>query len=70
MLITKAQDRADWRPSLPGARRSHTFTSWINGEKASEHSHPNYRKTGPLALQIHGGVVMKCEFRNMRIATP
>ena len=50
--------------------RGDTFSCWINGQKASGHTQPNYLKSGPLALQIHSGVVMKCEFRNMRIATP
>jgi hypothetical protein len=46
-----------------------TFTCYINGKKASQHTQPNYVKSGPLALQIHSKVVMKCEYRNIRIAT-
>jgi hypothetical protein len=45
-----------------------TFTCWINGRKASEYTDSRFSGTAPLGLQIHGGVEMKCEFRNMRIA--
>ncbi|HEY3839450.1 MAG TPA: DUF1080 domain-containing protein [Bryobacteraceae bacterium] len=45
-----------------------TFTCWINGKKASEYTDPKFSGAAPLGLQIHPGVVMKCEYRNMRIA--
>ncbi len=45
-----------------------TFTCWINGEKASEYTDPKFSGAAPLGLQIHGGVEMKCEFRNLKIA--
>ncbi len=45
-----------------------TFTCWINGEKASEYTDPKFPGAAPLGLQIHGGVEMKCEFRNVKIA--
>lgn len=45
-----------------------TFTCWINGEKASEYTDPKFSGAAPLGLQIHGGVVMKCEYRNIKIA--
>jgi hypothetical protein len=44
-----------------------TFTCWINGQKASEYTDPKFSGAAPLGLQIHPGVVMKCEYRNMRI---
>lgn len=50
--------------------RGTTFSCWINGKKASEYTDPKYAAAGPIGLQIHRGVVMKCEFRNMQIATP
>ncbi len=43
-----------------------TFTVWINGEKASEFTDAKYAAPGPLGLQIHGGLAMKVEFRNIR----
>jgi len=45
-----------------------TFTCWINNEKASEYTDPNFSGAAPLGLQIHGGVEMKCEYRNVKIA--
>jgi hypothetical protein len=45
-----------------------TFTCWINGKKASEYTDPKYSGAAPLGLQIHPGVEMKCEYRNLRIA--
>ena len=45
-----------------------TFTCWINGKKASEYTDAKFPGTAPLGLQIHPGVEMKCEYRNMRIA--
>jgi hypothetical protein len=45
-----------------------TFTCWINGQKASEYTDPKFTGPAPLGLQIHPGVVMKCEYRNIVIA--
>ena len=45
-----------------------TFTCWINGTKASEYKDPKFAGPAPLGLQIHPGVEMKCEYRNIRIA--
>lgn len=44
------------------------FTCWINGKPASEYDDEKFMGAGPIGIQIHGGVVMKCEYRNMRIA--
>jgi hypothetical protein len=45
-----------------------TFTCWINGQKASEYTDAKFSGAAPLGFQIHPGVVMKCEYRNIRIA--
>ena len=45
-----------------------TFTCWINGRKASEYTDAKFSGAAPLGLQIHAGVEMKCEFRNVKIA--
>jgi Domain of Unknown Function (DUF1080) len=45
-----------------------TFTCWINGQKASEYTDAKFSGAAPLGLQIHGGVEMKCEYRNLKIA--
>ena len=48
--------------------KGNTFTCWINGQKASEYTDAKFSGAAPLGLQIHPGVVMKCEYRNVRIA--
>jgi hypothetical protein len=45
-----------------------TFTCWINGTKASEYTNPKFSGAAPIGLQIHPGVVMKCEYRNIMFA--
>jgi hypothetical protein len=45
-----------------------TFTCWINDVKASEYTDPKFSGAAPVGFQIHGNVVMKTEFRNIRIA--
>jgi len=45
-----------------------TFMCWINGKNASEYTDKKFNGAAPLGLQIHGNVVMKCEYRNIRIA--
>ncbi|EDY19199.1 putative secreted glycosylhydrolase [Chthoniobacter flavus Ellin428] len=44
-----------------------TFTCWINGQKASEYTDPKFSGAAPIGLQIHPGVVMKCEYRDIKI---
>ncbi len=44
-----------------------TFTLWINGTQASQFKDANYAAPGPIGLQIHGGLAMKIEFRNLRV---
>jgi hypothetical protein len=45
-----------------------TFKCWINGKPASEYTDAKFSGAAPIGLQIHGGVVMKCEYRNIKIA--
>jgi hypothetical protein len=45
-----------------------TFTCWINGTQASEYTDEKFSGAAPLGFQIHPGVAMKCEFRNIKIA--
>ncbi len=45
-----------------------TFSCWINGTKASHYTNAKFSGAAPLGLQIHPGVKMKVEFRNIRLA--
>ena len=43
-----------------------TFTVWLNGEQVSRYTAPQPSEPAPIGLQIHGGLVMKVEFRDLR----
>jgi hypothetical protein len=43
-----------------------TFTVWLNGEQVSQYTNAAYGEPAPIGLQIHGGLVMKVEFRDLR----
>jgi len=43
-----------------------TFTVWLNGEQVSRYTSPAHKEPAPIGLQIHGGLVMKVEFRDLR----
>jgi hypothetical protein len=47
--------------------KDNTFTCWINGDKASQYTDDKYCDPAPLGLQIHQGVEMKTEYRNLKI---
>ena len=44
-----------------------TFTVWLNGEQVTQYTDAKYAAAGPIGLQIHPGLTMKVEFRNVRI---
>ena len=43
-----------------------TFTVWLNGEQVSQYKDATYAEPAPIGLQIHRGVMMKVEFRDLR----
>jgi len=43
-----------------------TFTVWLNGEQVSRYTNAKYAEPAPIGLQIHRGVMMKVEFRDLR----
>jgi hypothetical protein len=44
-----------------------TATVWLNGEQVSQYTNPKYAGPGPIGLQVHPGVQMKVEFRDVRL---
>ena len=46
--------------------RGDTFTVWLNGEQVSQYTDPKYSQAAPIGLQIHPGLSMTVEFRNLR----
>lgn len=55
----------DWNRIRVEARGD-TFTVWLNGEHVSTFTDPKYAEPAPIGLQIHGGLVMQVEFREIR----
>lgn len=55
----------DWNRIRVEARGD-TFTVWLNGEQVSRYTNPKYAAPAPIGLQIHAGLPMKVEFRNIR----
>lgn len=48
--------------------RGSTFTVSINGQPATHFTNEKSAGAAPLGLQIHGGLKMKVEYRNLRAA--
>jgi len=44
-----------------------TFTVWLNGEQVGQFKDARYPGGAPIGLQIHPGLKMKVEFRNIRL---
>ncbi|MFM7243820.1 MAG: DUF1080 domain-containing protein [Planctomycetaceae bacterium] len=55
----------DWNRIRVEARGD-TFTVWLNGEQVSSYTSAKYDGAAPIGLQIHAGLPMKVEFRNIR----
>jgi len=62
--IFKADDWNKFRIEAKGD----TFTVWLNGEQISQYTEARYAGGAPLGLQVHPGLKMKVEFRNLRAA--
>ncbi|HWB04575.1 MAG TPA: DUF1080 domain-containing protein [Verrucomicrobiales bacterium] len=62
----KLVKEGDWN-TYKLVAKGDTFTVWINGTQASQYKTDKYPGAGPIGLQIHGGLAMKVEFRNLKI---
>lgn len=54
-----------WNTIRLQAKGDH-FTVWLNGQEVVEYVNAKYANPGPIGLQIHGGLKMKVEFRNIK----
>jgi hypothetical protein len=43
-----------------------TFTVWLNGQQVAAYENKKYAAAAPIGLQIHSGVKMKVEYRNIK----
>ena len=59
--------RNEWNTYRVEARGT-VFTAWINGRQVSRYSNSTHAGLAPIRLQFHGGLKMKLEFRNLRLA--
>jgi len=57
----------DWN-TLRLQAKGPRFTIWLNGTQVVDYEDPNYAGPGPIGLQVHPGLKMKVEFRNVRAA--
>lgn len=48
--------------------RGPDFSVWINGQPASRYTDTKFTGAAPLGLQIHAGLKMKVEYRNLKLA--
>ncbi|MCX7872719.1 MAG: DUF1080 domain-containing protein [Verrucomicrobiae bacterium] len=64
--IEKVLKQGDWN-TIRLQAKGDTFTVWCNGIKVTEYTNPKYASPAPIGLQIHPGVKMKIEFRNIKI---
>lgn len=66
--LEKALRPGDWNKFRIEATGK-VFKVWLNGEKVTEYEDPKYKDAGPIGLQVHPGVSMKVEFRNLILKT-
>lgn len=59
----------DWN-RIRVAARGDTFTVWLNGVQVSSYTSGRHARPGPIGLQVHAGVPMKVEFRDIRALEP
>jgi hypothetical protein len=65
--IEKLFKADDWNRFKIEARGD-TFTVWLNGKQISQLTDARYNGGAPIGLQVHPGLKMKVEFRNIRLA--
>ena len=54
----------DWNKIRMEAKGDH-FLVWLNGEKVTDYTDSRFPNPSPIGLQIHPGLKMKIEFRNI-----
>ncbi|HLX60929.1 MAG TPA: DUF1080 domain-containing protein [Planctomycetota bacterium] len=54
----------DWNKIRIDARGP-KYKIWLNGTLVNEYESNEFNEPGPIGLQIHGGLIMKVEFRNV-----
>jgi hypothetical protein len=63
--VDKLLKAGDWN-TLRIEARGDTYKVFLNGTQVLTYQDPAFPNPGPIGLQVHGGVKMKIEFRNLR----
>lgn len=63
--VDKLLKVGDWNLIRFEAKGS-KFSTWLNGQKVLEYEDPAFPNPGPIGLQIHPGLKMKVEFKNIK----
>ncbi len=64
--VEEAMKAGDWN-TMKITAKGPVYTVEINGRKVSEYTSESASEKGPIGLQVHGGTLMKVEFRNMSV---
>ena len=56
----------DWN-KIKLQAKGDTFDVWLNGKKVVQYKDPRFPDPYAIGLQIHPGLKMKIEFRNIRL---
>jgi hypothetical protein len=62
--VAEVLKTGDWN-KMKITAKGPVYTVEINGRKVSEYTSESASEKGPIGLQVHGGTLMKVEFRNM-----
>ena len=47
--------------------KKNSYRIWLNGKLVYEYTSDNAPDKGPIGIQLHGGKVMRADFRNLEI---
>lgn len=64
--VDKLWKADDWNKVRLQAKGD-VFTVWLNGQQVCQYANPKYKDAAPIGLQIHPGLKMKVEYRNLKI---
>jgi len=64
--LEKALKPDQWNKIILEAKGDH-FRVWLNGDLVTDYTTSKYPEAAPIGLQIHPGLKMKVEFRNIRL---
>lgn len=65
--VEKLWKKDDWN-HIRFQAKGDVYTVWLNGEQVSTLTDAGYPTAHAIGLQIHGGLKMKVEYRNIQIA--